>query len=353
MHQHKIPVKRQRARAGSILVLVLIVLSSLVALSAGLAYRTRIEMRLTYAAARRVQAHHLALGGIERVRAHLKEAELSPERAAAVCCFRETANQEQLFEQTSTHASDSLHLRYAICDEQGYLDVNKSDPAVWVRIPGISPECVAAIVDWTDPDDNTGLGGAETAYYARLPTPYAAKNRPCATLRELLYVHGITYSRYLGLDPSGDGPWDRNEAGSWLEHSTPSIVEAAVPGLVNVFTVFGDGRININTARPDILAVLPGLDETVAHAIRAFRAGADARLGTNDDQTLLSAEDIANVRGLSKLQIDLLSEYGCFESQYFRVFSQVDSDQGALCCLAASIQVSEGTPSVLTLEQLF
>jgi len=71
-------LKSRRRRDGSVLILVLIVLSSMTILSVGLAYMTRIEMRLTYANAQRMQAYYLALGGIERIKALLSQEELSP-----------------------------------------------------------------------------------------------------------------------------------------------------------------------------------------------------------------------------------------------------------------------------------
>jgi len=87
-----------------------------------------------------------------------------------------------------------------------------------------------AIKDWIDADDEVTGGGAEGAYYAGLARPYAAKNAPIDCIEELLMVKGVTRELFYGTGES--------------------------PGLVQCMTVFGDGRININTAPKPVLRAL-------------------------------------------------------------------------------------------------
>lgn len=82
-----------------------------------------------------------------------------------------------------------------------------------------------AITDWIDGDDNvSGLGGAESQYYAEAEPPGRPANRPLASASELMYVRGMTPEIYRALAP-----------------------------LVTVWPVRG-GSININTAPPQVLA---------------------------------------------------------------------------------------------------
>ncbi|MHC4649015.1 MAG: hypothetical protein ACYTBJ_26475 [Planctomycetota bacterium] len=81
------------AQRGSVLVPVLIVVTSLVILAVGLAYRTSIEIRLASGNARRTQAYYLALGGIERVKALISQGELSPSTIALMCQFNGNAEE--------------------------------------------------------------------------------------------------------------------------------------------------------------------------------------------------------------------------------------------------------------------
>ncbi len=338
-----------RLCTGSVLILVLIVLSSLVALTVGLAYRTRIEIKLVQAMADRTKAFHLACGGIERIKTLLGQGELSPETIATICPFVKTANQEELFQQLDSFQVGRMRLAYKLHDEQGFLHLNKSNPAAWENIPGLSRECASSILDWIDSDDTPSLDGAESDYYRQVDSPYLAKNRPCTALRELLFVRGVDRSGYLAA-------WDGMRGGGGdgqAEESDRAADEVADPGLLSIFTVYGNGAININTVGREILASLPGLDEQVGEAILAHRYGPDGLPGTKDDRPFKSAEDIAQVAGLSGLHMDLLEQYCCVESTFFRVFSRADSGGKPACCLMASIQVTDGQVKVLCVERLF
>ncbi|MGD8915130.1 MAG: type II secretion system minor pseudopilin GspK [Syntrophobacterales bacterium] len=90
---------------------------------------------------------------------------------------------------------------------------------------------VQAITDWLDRDDETaGEFGAETIYYQQLEHPYECKNGPFTSLAELQLVRGMTEALYFGAEEN--------------------------PGLRDLLTVYGNGKININTATPLILRAL-------------------------------------------------------------------------------------------------
>jgi general secretion pathway protein K len=91
-------------------------------------------------------------------------------------------------------------------------------------------ELLDAIKDWIDTDDEVTGGGAEGAYYAGLPKPYAVKNAPIDCIEELLMIKGMTPALFYG--------------------------SAESPGLVQCLSAFGDGKININTAPKPVLRAL-------------------------------------------------------------------------------------------------
>jgi general secretion pathway protein K len=346
-------LKSNSRRQGSILVLVLIILSSLIVLSVGLAYRVRIDIKLAQANARRTQVYYLALGGIERIKALLNGTDLSPSTIGVLCCFTGTAKQESLFEQIREfEAVGEKVLAYSLRDEQGYLNVNKSDPASWENIGSIGSECRSGIVDWIDADDDTSPDGAETDFYERLDPPYISKDSPCVALKELLFVKGLTRDIYLGENLNRNSLSYENKIDAQLQLATNSAGSNLNPGMVNLFTVYGSGKININTASGAILAALPGLDEQAANVILAYRAGPDGQSGTEDDMYFSAAEDFAKVEGLTELQIELLQQYCCFDSEYFRIFSYARSNDGFQCCLMATVRCSESQMQVLYLERL-
>ena len=354
-HRHNtIPWHGGARHRGTILILVLIVLSSLVALSVGLAHRTRIELRLAQTAADRVRAFYLARGGIERIRILLAQPNLPPQAVAALCGFSETADHEQLLAKVSPPTASPACLAYSLRDELGCLHISKSNPASWERVAGITREDVAAILDWSDADDQPGPGGAEAEFYERLTPPYTGKNRPFATLRELLFVRGIDSGRYLGARITGWGPVSpEGEQHVPVSISAPDSGEAGDLGLVDVFTVYGDGKLNLNTASPSLLAAIQGLDEQSIGPLLTHRAGEDHSLGTEDDGFVSSADQLSEVPGLSELQIEVLKESCCFKSEYFRAFALAKAGSGGECCLMASMQTSGGKVSLLSVERLF
>jgi type II secretory pathway component PulK len=357
MHAPSTRCDKRRPRSGSVLILVLIVLSSMVALSVGLAYRTRIELQLAQANAVRVQAYYLALGGLERVKTLLTTVETQDpasrlEAVTALSAFAGTAAQENLFERVPELAAGAgRFLSYSVRDELGYLHVNRSDPAAWQNLGLLDREQVAGILDWIDADDETGPGGAESDVYLRLAVPYVAKNRPCACLKELLLVNGVDRRLYAGavLSRCSLAIDEQDDTGSPVD---PGARGTIASDLLNTFTVCGEGKINLNTAAPDLLAALPGLDETAAARIMAWRAGPDGVFATPDDRVIAGAADLGNIEGLTPQQVDLLGEYGCFESRFFRVLCRARCGARCQCCLLATLHSGPDGPQVLYVERL-
>ena len=338
---------------GSVLILVLIVLSSMTILSVGLAYRTLIEMKLAQTNAQRTQAYYLALGGIERIKTLLSSQELSPSMIAQMCQFTSTAQNEGLFEQLKEFdPTEGSLLTYSLRDEQGYLNLNRSDPASWVPIDCVSEECCSTILDWIDEDDDAGPGGAETDFYERLEHPYTSKNAPLVTLKELLFLRGITRDIYMGEDLNRNSLLDDNERDGLNQIPFDNEDSVLDLGLLDIFTTYGDGKININTTHGEILGALPGLDNQAAELLLAYRAGPDGQRGTEDDGFFTSAEDLVSVEGLTELQIELLGQYCCFESEHFRIFSSAGLNNTFKCCLMATIKCTESQPQILYLERL-
>lgn len=346
-------LKSYRTRNGSVLILVLIVLSSMTILSVGLAYRTLIELKLANNNAQRTQAYYLALCGIERIKALLSSQELSPSTIAQMCQFTNTAQNEGLFEQLKeSYPPEGSLLTYSLRDEQGYHNLNQSDPASWILIECVNEECCFTILDWIDEDNDAGPGGAETDFYERLGNPYTSKNAPFVTLKELLFLKGILRDIYLGEDLNRNSLLDDNERDGPYQIPFDNEDNVLDLGLLDIFTTYGDGKININTAYGEVLSAMPGLDEQVAESLLAYRVGPDRQYGTEDDGVLTSTEDLSNVEGLTELQIELLGQYCCFESENFRVFSSASLNSTIKCCLMATIRCSESHAKILYIERL-
>ena len=113
--------------------------------------------------------------------------------------------------------------------------------------------------DWTDADSIvTGRYGAEDEHYKSLDLPYTARNGPIDTVDELRLVKGFVPAI---LDGGVLNPEDKKER------------HIEVRGIKELFTTYGDGKINVNAAPMEVLMTIPGMDEIAAGAIIEEREG--------------------------------------------------------------------------------
>ncbi|MFH0731466.1 MAG: hypothetical protein V2A72_00905 [Candidatus Omnitrophota bacterium] len=163
----------------------------------------------------------------------------------------------------------SIKTRYGLIDEERKINLNKaSRPMIQKLFKSVlgleetqAQELAASIIDWQDGDGNLSIpiGSAEDSYYRYLSHPYEAKDGDFEALEEVLLVKGMTNEIF-----------DR---------------------VRDYITVYGEGKMNINTAPAAVLYSL-GLNNDVVQKILAFRCGADKLEGTEDDFVFESSEGI-------------------------------------------------------------
>lgn len=174
---------------------------------------------------------------------------------------------------------------------------------------------VDAIKDWVDPDDEITKFGAENGYYQGLDRPYACKNAPLDSVEELLYVKGITKELFYGTREK--------------------------PGISGYLTVYGNGKININTADPLVLRSLSDqIDQEMVEEMVAYRE--------DEKNDLNNPSWYKNVPGMSHVSMNDLQTISstCFmiESKGFketmskRVTGTVERKEGTVTVLAWKIE---------------
>jgi len=332
-------------RKGSVLILVLIVISAMTIVAFGLAYQTRIEMRLSKSSSQQVILRNLALSGLELCKAVLAEKELTAERTARLCRFYPPKDNRIFFEQLKVPLVQDIQIVLWIKDEASFLDLNKSNSAVWENLPDFSRDKRACIMDWIDTDSDINPDGAENDYYETLEPPYNCKNASLICIKELLFVKNIARSDYLGSF-SIDKIVNSDDIELFLYKDS----EQQSP-LINTFTTCGQEKVNINTVSVAILSILPGLDQKAANIVSAFRAGPDGVQNTDDDRVFEKPEDIIKIEDLTELQKELLNQYCCFNSDTFRAFSYAKINQ-QVCFLMATVRVTENKPQIICVERL-
>ncbi len=164
-----------------------------------------------------------------------------------------------------------------------------------------------SILDWIDADDGTRPAGAESDYYQGLNPSYYAKNAPVDDMSELLLVKGVTLAMFKGGSVT-------NDAGAAFQHhrlgfgSAPGQVPDYPFGLIDVFTPFSSGQVNLNTADATVLQLIPGMDTASAEGILKFRAGPDGAEGTDDDTPFMNPGQLA-AAGVNQGAIQQISRY--------------------------------------------
>jgi general secretion pathway protein K len=174
-----------------------------------------------------------------------------------------------------------------------------------------------SILDWIDSDDAPRIAGAESDYYQGLSPPYYAKNAPIDNLAELLFVKGVTPEMYWGSSATNHmpGTFQKPKLGFG---TAPGEAPDYPFGLVDIFTPFSSGKININTADANVLQSLPGMDASTADSIIKYRAGPDGAEASDDDTPYRNVGQLA-AAGLSAQVVQQLSRYCTVNSTTFEV----------------------------------
>jgi general secretion pathway protein K len=243
------PARILTGQGGIALVLTLLVVTLLSAMIIEFDYRTRLDVRAAANFRDAARASLLAQGAADAARAVLVVAQ----------------------GQTPSHdyVDDALWgapiagypvadgtISVAVVDEGGKLDLNtlvgdtgEADDArvaIYRRLllKLLDPDqvdidtLVDSLVDWIDSNPNELAHGAESPYYERLDPPYTCADGPLKTLDELGLVQGYTPEIIERLRPHVTALWRAGKAGRRRDADPP------------------DGKININTASPELLTAL-------------------------------------------------------------------------------------------------
>ncbi|MFA6383793.1 MAG: hypothetical protein WCY10_00315 [Candidatus Omnitrophota bacterium] len=158
---------------------------------------------------------------------------------------------------------------YGMTDEESRININKADMELLVSLMRVVLGCddseaqalAASLIDWRDADNDLSIpaGSAETTYYRNSQYPYEAKNAPFQILEEIRLVKGF----------------DAN----------------VFDLLKNYITIYGSGRVNINTAGRAVLYTI-GLSQMMVDRLLVVRAGKDRVAGTEDDMVFTSISEV-------------------------------------------------------------
>lgn len=197
---------------------------------------------------------------------------------------------------------------FGVMDEGSKINLNVADAETLSKVLQVgagldseeSDRLAYAIIDWRDADSfyQHPEYGAEDDDYKHSQTPYEAKDAPYETVDELILIMGMDAAIYARL--------------------------------TDLITVYGSGKININTASRTTLNVL-GLSDKVVQDILDFRRGEDKIEGNVDDhvftvpsEIILKLGQFTVVESNDQSRLNLLIDRGQISTttDFFRIQSR-------------------------------
>jgi type II secretory pathway component PulK len=177
-------------------------------------------------------------------------------------------------------------------------------------------EIVDALADWVDADEETRLNGAEIDWYESLGRINQPFNRPFYEIQEMRLVRGM------------------------------EIVEAARPDWREWFTVWSGGVLDINEARPELIATAAEVSVEEAVAIPEIVNGPDGALGTEDDAPFQDVASALAIIGISaESRPDIAARFGVNDSTTRIVSTGIAS--GAKYRITVVLRNRTGQPALL------
>jgi type II secretory pathway component PulK len=146
---------------------------------------------------------------------------------------------------------------YGLIDESSKVNLNSASLEMLQRLPGMTAELAASIIDWRDEDSDLTEGGAESESYLLQADPYECKNAPLETVEEILLIQGGSKDILFGEDTNNNGRLDDNENDGDDSEPADNQNGSLERGLYDYVTVYsaeknvdaeGNARVNINEA---------------------------------------------------------------------------------------------------------
>lgn len=215
-------VPNPKSESAFILPVVLVIFMLLGMLAIAFSFSTRAESAALNAQVNLDQARNCAMSGIEAAALLLREKyaeqevwfsdpKLFKDVPVEVITDRDKRQTFWRYSLVAPDPDSDAIIRYGITDEAGKLNINVASKEQLERLPGMTAEMVANLLEWREKGDRPKYGGAKDAYYMNLPQPYRCKKAPLDTVEELLLVKGFTAKVLFGEDMNRNGILDPNE----------------------------------------------------------------------------------------------------------------------------------------------
>ncbi|MBP8128615.1 MAG: general secretion pathway protein GspK [Candidatus Hydrogenedentes bacterium] len=301
-----------RREDGFVLLVVLWVLAVLTVVTVGFGRRSLMDQRAAAYALDQTQAMLMARGAVYRGILLLRNKAVTDmaemDHPPVTHLGQEWAKPMDLFSEGIFEGKEGVEgdtCAFVIEDEQAKMNLNSIPFEVLEEVEALDRSVLRRIKARRTEGEQDGEG----------PAPFHAPE-------ELRYMRGVDYEEWYG---------DRKET-----------------GLRNLFTTVGTERVNINTARREVLECIPDCDDQAINAVLGYRAGPDGEVGTQDDVGFLDWNDFVERTGISGESLTALKRYGDLYSTYYTVTGIATKRNGQVrASVTATVVVMEGQASIL------
>jgi type II secretory pathway component PulK len=248
----------QRRHHGTILIVTIWVVLVLAGLALAFARSIRVAAIVSANHVASLEAECIAAGALEYVKARLVAA------TSGETTDTGTADTYKGMEVGTGYSwvlrsnlENDREFDYGLTDEAGKINLNSASLEMLLKLPGMTSELAASIIDWRDTDSDVTSGGAEDEYYLLQSEPYHCKNAPLETVDEILLIKGATQELLYGEDTNLNGILDDNENDGDASDPPDNRNGRLDAGFYDYVTVYsaeantdseGNARINLSSA---------------------------------------------------------------------------------------------------------
>ncbi len=251
-------------RTGTVLIVTIWVVLVLAGLALVFAQSMRVAAAVSANHVASLQAECIAAGALEYLVAKLS-ASTQEQGTSTETTDSYTALQvgEGYFWILRSNLESDREFDYGPVNESNKINLNSASQEMLQRLPGMTAELAASIIDWRDSDSEVTTGGAEDEYYLLQSNAYHCKNASLETVDEILLIKGASEELLYGEDTNLNGVLDDCENDGDLSDPPDNRNGRLDAGFYDYVTVYsveanvdsqGNARVNINsaTARSDL-----------------------------------------------------------------------------------------------------
>jgi type II secretory pathway component PulK len=200
---------RKRER-GSILIVTIWVVLVLTGLALVFSRAMRVEAIATANSISSLKAEEIATGAMSFIKARLNETDTTL-KLEGETPYKAISVGDGYFWLLRPNLGDDETCYYGIRDEVGKVNLNSASYEMLMKLPNMTSELAASIIDWRDTNSTLTEGGAESEYYLLLDNPYYCKNSELESVEEVLLIKGASQQILFGEDANRNGVLDANE----------------------------------------------------------------------------------------------------------------------------------------------